>query len=151
MTIALQGHDLARLLREGFPEAVLEWEGESLWITPSDLLAIAAYLKEEPRLAFTYLNSVSAVDYIEYFEMVYHLTSLMHNHSAIIKLRLDGREVPSVSSVVGIWPGANFQEREIWDLMGVAFNGHPNLKRIMLWEGFVGHPLQKDFEDVVNY
>ena len=151
MTRALQGQELAGLLQERFPEAELDWDGESLWIEPHRVRDVAHFLKNEPKLAFNYLNAVSAVDYIECFEVVYHLTSFEYNHSAVIKTRLYDREAPTVPSVVEVWPGADFQEREVWDLMGVAFEGHPNLKRIMLWEGFPGHPHRKDFEDVVKY
>ena len=96
-------------------------------------------------MKFDYLNYVTAVDYYSYFEVVYQLTSLEHNHSVIIKTRCYGRDNPVVPSVVGLWQGADFQEREIYDLMGIKFEGHPNLKRIFLWEGFPGHPLRKDF------
>ena len=67
------------------------------------------------------------------------------------KVKINGRDDLKIPSVVEIWPGANFQEREIWDLMGIQFENHPNLKRIMLWEGFPGHPHRKDFEDPVKY
>ena len=151
MTRAVQGEELAGYVRERFPDAGAQWEGESLWVEPSDLRDVAQFLKEDKRLAFNFLNAVSAVDYVHYFELVYHLTSFEHNHSAVVKIRLYSREAPTASSVVEVWPGADFQEREIYDLMGVAFEGHPNLKRIMLWEGFPGHPHRKDFEDVVKY
>ena len=151
MTRAVQGEELAGYVRQRFPDASTEWKGESLWISPSDLRDVAVFLKEEEQLAFNFLNSVSAVDYVHYFEVVYHLTSFEHNHSAVVKTRLFTRDEPTVPSVVEIWPGADFQEREIYDLMGVSFEGHPNLKRIMLWEGFPGHPQRKDFEDVVKY
>ena len=85
------------------------------------------------------------MDYIESFELVYRLLSMRNNHSVIIKSRCYGREELAVPSVVSIWQGADFQEREIWDLMGIRFEGHPNLKRILLWEGFPGHPLRKDY------
>lgn len=151
MTRAFQGEELARFIQRRFPDAELEWDGDSLWIEPQRVREVARFLKEEPQLEFNFLNAVSAVDYIEHFEVLYHLTSFEHNHSAVVKTRVYGRENPSVPSVVEIWPGADFQEREVWDLMGVAFEGHPNLKRIMLWEGFPGHPLRRDFEDVINY
>ena len=151
MTRAVQGEELAGHVRQKFPESVVEWKGESLWVRPSDLRQVAEFLKEEPALAFNFLNSVSAVDYVSYFEVVYHLTSFEHNQSAVVKTRLYSREEPTAASVVPVWPGADFQEREIYDLMGVSFEGHPNLKRIMLWEGFPGHPQRKDFEDVVTY
>ena len=151
MTRAVQGEELAGYVRRKFPESVVEWKDESLWVRPSDLRPVAEFLKDEPELAFNFLNSVSAVDYVSYFEVVYHLTSLEHNQSAVVKTRLYSREEPTAQSVVPMWPGADFQEREIYDLMGVSFEGHPNLKRIMLWEGFPGHPQRKDFEDVVTY
>ncbi|MEE9261522.1 MAG: NADH-quinone oxidoreductase subunit C [Dehalococcoidia bacterium] len=151
MTRAFQGEELARFIQRRFPDAELEWDGDSLWIEPQRVREVARFLKEEPQLEFNFLNAVSAVDYIEYFEVLYHLTSFEHNHSAVVKTRVYGRENPSVPSVVEVWPGADFQEREVWDLMGVAFEGHPNLKRIMRWEGFRGHPLRRDFEDVIEY
>ena len=151
MTRAFQGEELARFIQRRFSDAELEWDGDSLWIEPQRVREVARFLKEEPQLEFNFLNAVSAVDYIEYFEVLYHLTSFEHNHSAVVKTRVYGRENPSVPSVVEVWPGADFQEREVWDLMGVAFEGHPNLKRIMLWEGFPGHPLRRDFEDVIEY
>ena len=70
---------------------------------------------------------------------------MVHNQSAILKAKLYGREDLALPSVVSVWQGADLQEREVWDLMGIAFTGHPNLKRVMLWEGFPGHPLRKDF------
>ena len=102
-------------------------------------------MKSDAGLDFNFLNSISAVDYINHFEVVYHLTSLNKRHTAIVKARLDGREALTLPSVYHLWRGADFQEREIWDLMGISFSGHPNLKRIMLWEGFEGHPLRKDY------
>jgi len=151
MTRAVQGEELAGYVRQKFPDAVKEFRGDSLWVEPSEMREVAEFLRDEPRLAFKFLNAVSAVDYVAYFEVVYHLTSLEHNHSAVVKMQLYSREEPTAPSVVSVWPGADFQEREIYDLMGVTFEGHPNLKRIMLWEGFPGHPQRKDFEDVVTY
>ena len=106
---------------------------------------MATVLKRTPDRHFDYLVSVTAVDYYDYFELVYHLTSLEHNHSLVLKTRCYDRSEPVVSSVFGLWQGADFQEREIYDLMGIRFVGHPNLKRIALWEGFEGHPLRTDF------
>ena len=85
------------------------------------------------------------MDYIEYFELVYHLDSMIYNTSIVIKTKIYGRNNLSVKSLTSLWKGAELQEREIWDLMGIYFDGHPNMKRILLWEGFKGHPLRKDF------
>ena len=102
-------------------------------------------MRDDPDSDFQFLNAISAVDYVEYFEVVYHLTSLRRQHTAVVKYRVYGRESLSVPSVYDVWRGADFQEREVWDLMGIHFDGHPNMKRIMLWEGFDGHPLRKDY------
>ena len=151
MTRALGGEELAVHLRERQPDVVEQWSDVALWVKPESILEVVKFIKEEPGLKFSYLNSISAIDFIEYFEVVYHVTSFEHNHSAVIKARLYGREDPTIPSVVSVWQGADFQEREIWDLMGISFSGHPNLKRLMLWEGFPGHPLRKDFQDTVEY
>ena len=143
--VPLSGETLAQRLRQQLPDAVITWDDASVWLEPESLNEAAAFLKDDAELDFKFLNSISAVDYIEYFELVYHLMSINHQHTAIVRSRVYGREEPSAASVTGIWKGADFQEREIWDLMGVRFSGHPNLKRIMLWEGFDGHPLRKDF------
>ena len=143
--VPLSGETLAQRLSQQLPDAVVTWDDASVWLEPESLNDAAAFLKDDAELDFKFLNSISAVDYIEYFELVYHLMSITHQHTAIVRSRVYGREEPSAASVTGIWKGADFQEREIWDLMGVRFSGHPNLKRIMLWEGFDGHPLRKDF------
>ena len=143
--VPLSGETLAQRLRQQLPDAVVTWDDASVWLQPESLNEAAAFLKDDAELDFKFLNSISAVDYIEYFELVYHLMSINHQHTAIVRSRVFGREEPSAASVTSIWKGADFQEREIWDLMGVRFSGHPNLKRIMLWEGFDGHPLRKDF------
>jgi NADH-quinone oxidoreductase subunit C len=143
--VPLSGETLAQRLSQQLPDAVITWDDASVWLEPESLNEAAAFLKDDAELDFKFLNSISAVDYIEYFELVYHLMSITHQHTAIVRSRVYGREEPTAASVTGIWKGADFQEREIWDLMGVRFSGHPNLKRIMLWEGFDGHPLRKDF------
>src|SRR3972149_943495 len=79
------------------------------------------------------------------FEVVYHLLSIGHNLAATLKVRTHDRENPEVPSVTLVWRGAHFQERETYDLMGIRFQGHPDLRRIFLWDGFPGHPLRKDW------
>ena len=145
MTTALAAEDIAHRLERTVSGVVEEWSGGDLWIRPESVYDVCKFLKEEPELRFDYLVSVSAVDYIEHFEVVYHLLSLTYNHSLVLKAKCWGRENPTVPSVVDLWRGADLQEREVYDLMGVYFASHPNLKRLMLWEGFPGHPHRKDF------
>lgn len=145
MTRVLPGEDIARRINERFPEAAIRSNPTDVWIKPESILEVARFLKETPGLEFSFLTSVTAVDFIEYFELVYRLLSMKYNHSIVLKAQCPGRGEPTVPSVVSVWKGADFQEREVWDLMGIRFEGHPNLKRIMLWEGFPGHPLRKDY------
>ena len=145
----LSAESLTEKICVGVPGSLSATSGNAsdnvLWVKPSSVADVAGFLKSDAGLDFNFLNSISAIDYINHFEVVYHLTSLNKQHMAIIKTRLDGREQLSLPSVYHLWRGADFQEREIWDLMGISFSGHPNLKRIMLWEGFEGHPLRKDY------
>jgi len=145
MTTALSGAKIAKKIGKKFPEAVIEVGEDYLLLKSEQLLAVAEYLNTAPDLDFDYLNHVTATDYYDYFEVVYQLTSLKYNHGLVLKIRCYDRQNPTLPSVVGIWRGADFQEREIFDLLGIVFEGHPNLRRIVLWEGFEGHPLRKDF------
>jgi NADH-quinone oxidoreductase subunit C len=145
MTVALSGKEIAKQIEKKFPGSFVESTADSLLVKSESLSEVAGYLKTTPGLDFDYLTAITAVDYIDFFEVVYQLTSLKHNHSLVLKTRCYERGNPALPSVVGLWRGADFQEREIYDLMGISFDGHPNLKHIVLWEGFEGHPLRKDF------
>lgn len=145
MTEATAGTEIAGALRGRFPGAVQEADATAVWIEPSAVAEVCRFLRDDPAHDYKMLSSLTAVDYVEHFEVVYRLTSLSRNASALLKARLFGRGEPSLPSVSGVWRGATLQEREVWDLMGVAFDGHPNLKRILTWEGFQGHPLRRDY------
>jgi len=145
MTVALSGGEIAARLEERFPGSVVESGQDSLLVKSESLRVVAGFLKTAPGLEFDYLTAITGVDYYDYFEVVYQLTSIRHNHSLVVKARCYGRENPALPSVVSLWQGADFQEREIYDLMGIRFEGHPNLKRIVLWDGFTGYPLRKDY------
>jgi NADH-quinone oxidoreductase subunit C len=145
MTVALSGSETAKRIEKQFPGSVVASTADSLLVKAESLLEIAAYLKSTRGLDFDYLSAVTAVDYLDYFEVVYLLTSLRRNHSLVVKTRCYGRENSSLPSVVSLWRSADFQEREIYDLFGISFEGHPNLKHIVLWDGFEGYPLRKDY------
>ncbi|HAC18072.1 MAG TPA: NADH-quinone oxidoreductase subunit C [Dehalococcoidia bacterium] len=145
MTRALSGEDVARRINEAHPDTAIHNNDTDVWIRPAAILEVSEFLNSDPDLNFSFLNAVTAVDYVEYFELVYHLVSMQNNTSVVIKSKVFGREELSVPSVISVWQGADLQEREIWDLMGIHFEGHPNMKRVLLWEGFPGHPLRKDF------
>lgn len=127
----------------GFELAYVEGKDPSVVVKAENLVELAQYLRDEEE--YDYCSSITAVDYPDRFEVVYHLYSMKNEDGpAILKVHAD-RENPQVPSVTSIWTGADWQEREAWDLMGIRFPGHPNLKRILMWEGYEGHPLRKDF------
>ena len=102
---------------------------------------IFQYLKERKEEGFDTLLMITGVDYRDHLEVVYHLLSTRTNERLVVKTKTDGE----VDSVISLWKGANWHERETWDLVGIKFRNHPNLRRILLAEGWVGHPLRKDY------
>lgn len=132
-----------------FPEVVStdDRQGYDGYIVkPEKLLEVAATLRD--KLGYDYLSSVTGVDYLPdgFMEVVYHLYRTTGGPALVLKTQTP-RETSSVPSLVPIYPGADFQEREAWDLLGINFEGHPDLRRILLWEGFAGHPLRKDWKE----
>ncbi len=133
-------------LAERFPSfelSYLEGKDPAIVVKAGNLVEVAKHLRDEE--GYDYCSSITGVDYPDRFEVVYHLYSMEKEGGPVILKVQAAREDPEVPSVVSLWPGADWQEREVWDLMGIRFAGHPNLKRILMWEGFEGHPLRKDF------
>jgi NADH-quinone oxidoreductase subunit C len=120
---------------------------ETIVIRREDALTLFGVLKDDPQFAFNFLTDLTAVDFLGQeprFEVIYHLYSLPLNHRLRVKIRVseDDAVVPSVSS---LWKAADWLEREVWDLFGIRFSGHPDLRRILMYEEFRGHPLRKDY------
>jgi NADH-quinone oxidoreductase subunit C len=115
---------------------------------PERIVEICRFLVSEPDLAFDFLEDLTAVDWPKknVIEVVYHLVSYQHRHTFVLKVELD-RAAPSISTVEGVWKTANWFEREVYDLFGVDFAGHPDLRRIMLPDDWVGYPLRKDYQE----
>lgn len=144
MTKVLSGSEIEDILSSSFNNQIESLGNDYVQISNENSLDIFNYLKIEQK--YELLSSVTSVDRISHFEVVYHLTSLQKNESLVIKINCgEGRIDPKVKSVISVWRGAELQEREIYDLMGIMFEGHPNMKRLLLWENFEGHPLRKDF------
>jgi len=142
--------EILNRLRERFPGVVIEVPeliDFTVAIKAEAVAEVARFLHDECGL--DYLALLTAVDQPERFEVVYHLWSIKDQTTEpfVLKAYIEDKENPTVPSVTPIWRGANYQEREAYDLMGIRFEGHPNLKRLLLWEGFPGHPLRKDFEN----
>ena len=147
ITELLKQHDadsVVSAVAEGtYPHVVLKAE---------KLVAVAGFLKSEPRLRFDLLRCISAIDWPakNNIEVVYDLISTSLAHAFAVKVVLD-RANPQVESAGGIWPAAQWHEREAFDLMGVTFLHHPDLRRILMPEDWTGYPLRKDYQDVVEY
>ncbi len=170
----MAGPKLISKLSEKFGSAIQGGNLDAIdpWIEVSAeaIVDVCRYLRDEPGLEFGMLNCISGVDYFEpdekkaqkvdwepHFELVYHLSSITLKHTLVLKIILprwkddiEG-QLPEVPSVVGIWSTADWHEREVYDLAGVQFVGHPNLRRILCPEDWVGHPLRKDYKMPLEY
>lgn len=138
-------------LLAAFPQHILESTDrlgdEVAIVSAAGLLDIARWLRDTPELAFNMLSDVTAVDYLHRnprFEVVYQLYSTTRKHRLRLRVPLTA-ENPSVDSVTGVWLSANWAEREVWDMYGIRFEGHPDLRRVLMYEEFEGHPLRKDY------
>jgi NADH/F420H2 dehydrogenase subunit C len=139
--------ELKTILEQELPGASLSVENGALIVAPKDLAAVCRYLKESERFRLDYAANLTAVDYPaeQRIDMVYHLYSMEKKHGPVALTVKLPRHAAVVMSVTPIWRGAEFQEREVYDLYGVVFEGHPDLRRILMWEGFEGHPMRKDY------
>lgn len=134
--------DVFFILKNKFPATKEEEITQNVIIPAEDIQNVATFLKED--LGFDYLMSLSAVDYKDKFALVYHLYSFKTTGKITLKVFLD-KEQPSIKSVSKIWPAANWHEREAYDLMGINIMWHPDLRRILLPDDWIGHPLRKDY------
>ncbi len=170
----MSGADLVSRLKEKFGEAITGANLEALdpWIevSPEGLPGVCRYLQQADDLQLNLLNCITAVDYFEpdpkkaaktgwdpHLEVVYHLSSTTKKHSLVLKVMLprwkndQPGELPEVPSLVDIWRGADWHEREVYDMSGVWFAGHPDLRRILCPEDWEGYPLRKDYEMPLEY
>ena len=138
--------ELKTALEQLLPGVALTLEGPVVFVDAKDLLAVCRCLKDTERFKLDYLANLTAVDYPpDRIDVVYHVYSMAQKHGPVtLKVKLN-RATPRVASVTPVWRGAEFQEREAYDLYGVVFDGHPDLRRILMWEGFEGHPMRKDY------
>jgi len=145
------GLPVLRRLLEALPDAVEETHARlgdaTAVVAPARVADVLRFLRDDEELRFEMLTDVCAVDHLPReprYEVVYHLYSVAKNHRLRIKARL-GADAPRVPSATPLFESANWMEREVWDLYGIAFDGHPDLRRILLYDGFEGHPLRKDY------
>lgn len=146
-------------VQEQFSKDIIETHAfkgdETAIIHPGALKAVAKFLRDTPELEFNFLMDLTAVDYLFFaggriqkefrFEVVYHFYSLKNNVRLRIKVPVD-EKTPEVETLTDLWASADWYEREVWDMYGIKFRGHPNLKRILMYEEFQGHALRKDYQ-----
>jgi NADH-quinone oxidoreductase subunit C len=152
----MDGTAILARLTERFGPAVVETHDHrgdhTAVVTRESLPEVLRHCRDDAALAFDMLSDLTAVDYQKFpgredgsrFEVVYHLYSVGANHRVRIKVRVDEDDAV-VPSAVPLWPIANWFEREVWDMFGIRFAGHPDLRRLLMYEEFVGHPLRKDY------
>jgi NADH-quinone oxidoreductase subunit C len=167
--------DIIAALQQEFDAAITDAKPDALdpfvVVDPARLVEVCTFLRDDPRLRFEVLNDISGVDYLEpdakkaakggfepHLEVVYHLSSFSHpGRRFTVKVVLPRwkndtpGELPEVPTLVEVWRTADWQEREVYDLVGVTFRGHPNLQRILLGDDWAGHPLRKDYEFPLEY
>lgn len=144
--------EIAEKLKEHFPEEVVEViefrDQVSVIVKRGRILEICRYLHDEPTLSFDHLQDLCGADYHgkkePRFEVVYNLYSIKYRHKIRIRAQVPEND-PSIKSVTPIWAGANWHERECYDMFGIVFKGHPDLRRILMPEDWEGHPLRKDY------
>ncbi|HEX3107050.1 MAG TPA: NADH-quinone oxidoreductase subunit C [Terriglobales bacterium] len=147
----LKGHPaVARLLAwnaQAVEGVKFDRDEMTIYVPRESIRQAAALLKDDPACPFNYLSDITCVDWHPSeprFEVIYHLLSIRHKERVRLKVRLSG-ENPALDSLTSVWPGANYFEREVFDLFGIRFNGHPYLRRILMPETWEGHPLRKDY------
>jgi NADH-quinone oxidoreductase subunit C len=141
--------EISALLKEQFGAAILEsqLEGMNPWsaIEPSAILDVSQFIRTEESMSMDHLELLGGVDYKDHIEVVYILYSMKHHHRYMLKCRLS-RETPIVHTVESIWSVANWHERETFDMFGVVFEGHSDLRRILCPDDWEGYPLRKDYK-----
>jgi NADH-quinone oxidoreductase subunit C len=141
-----------KLIKEKFPDAALI-EGKNwteVTIKSDHIVSFCKFIREDEQMQFNYLFNMTAVDWKEFLTCIYHLENTDNGDCIIIKTVINDKENPLVDSLSSIWPSAEFYEREVYDLFGIRFNNHPDLRRIFLEEDWVGFPLRKDYIDEIN-
>jgi len=170
----MTGSDIIQALEQKFGDKIKSKKADAIdpfvVVDAADLVAVCRHLRDDPALAFDQLNCITGVDYFEpdpkkvaksgfepHTEVVYHFSSFPHQHRFVLKVLLPRWKddqvgaLPEVPSVAALWRTADWHEREVYDLNGIHFAGHPDLTRILLSDDWVGHPLRKDYEFPLEY
>lgn len=138
--------ELIQALQEKFP-GIEVLENQTIIVSAADLIPFMTEVKENPDYALDFMTNLTGAEYKDRFETVYNLISFKHGYTLMVKVKIEEMDNPTVPSLCSLWRGAEWQERELYDLLGVGFTGYPgHPTRILLSENFEGHPLRKDFK-----
>lgn len=149
----MSSEEIKQYLAAIYPQAIFTEDSKEFVtavIAKNDLLSVAKRLRDDAKTQMDFLFCQTAVDYTSHFEVVYHLSSTQYRHVLVLKVKLDDRATAELPSVYELWQAAEFYENEIYDLMGIRFTNHPELRRIFLGDDWKGFPLRKDYKDEVN-
>jgi len=132
------------------PESEVETQYLTIEVSSENIHQLISELKNNSNTSFDYLFCQTGIDFPAHLEVIYHLRSTTHNHEIVVKAKIDGREKAVIDSVYDLYKTADYHEREIFDLFGIKFNNHPDLRRILLDDEWEGYPLRKDYVDEIN-
>jgi NADH-quinone oxidoreductase subunit C len=146
--------EIHKILLEKFADRILSFAEDAkdpfIVVAPDAIKPVMRFLKEDPHLQFDFLSCITGIDFPENITVVYHLFSYKKRHKIVIKAQLP-KDKPEIETVEDVWKAANWLERETYDLLGIRFIGNSNLRRILLPEDWVGHPLRKDYVQPEEY
>ena len=143
----IPAEEIKKELGERLPDVKLRLIRDSLLIeNPEDLPRVALFLKESPRFLLDYLSSITGADYLNYLESVYHFYSMAQKQGPVVLRVRTSKDNPKIPSLAPVYRSAELQEREAYDTFGIIYEGHPDLRRLFMWEEFQGYPLRKDYE-----
>ena len=147
----MTNEELIKYLNENFPGAIVTQGNQfaEMTIGKDDLVNVAIKLKESQETRFDFLISLTGVDYSDCMGIIYHLESTKYRHIMVLKVKTSNREEPLIDTLTDVWRTAKYHEREVYDLLGVKFNKHSDLRRLFLEDGW-GFPLRKDYKDEVR-
>ena len=149
----MTNEELTTTIQNWYPDAEFVEEGSqflNVFVPKDKVLEIATKLKEDESTKLDYMFNLTCVDWPDHFQMIYHLKSTELAHMLVLKVKLEDKENPELETLCHLYRTAELHEREVYDLFGVKFLNHPDLRRIFLTDDWIGHPLRKDYVDEIN-
>lgn len=149
----MTNEELKTTIGEWFPEAEFTEEGSqflNVFVPKEKIVEVAQKLRDDEKTRLDYMFCLTCVDWPDHFQMVYHLKSSQHSHMMVLKAKIEDQENPEIETLCFLYRTAELHEREVYDLFGIRFKNHPDLRRLLLTDDWIGHPLRKDYVDEIN-